>query len=57
MLILTRKIGQKVYITGGIEVTVETIKGGEVQLGFVAPDEIQILREEAKKKLRDCEPS
>ena len=46
MLCLSRKRGEKIVLTGGIEVTVVAIKGNVVRLGFVAPQDVKILRSE-----------
>ncbi len=47
MLLLTRKIGQKVLIdNGAIEVTVIQTQGNSIRLGFKAPAHIDIHREE-----------
>jgi carbon storage regulator CsrA len=46
MLILRRKIGERIVIDGRIEVTVLHIRGGKVRLGFNAPRDIRVLREE-----------
>ncbi len=46
MLVLTRKSGESVYIGRGIEVTVLAVQGGRVKLGFAAPPEVSIRREE-----------
>ncbi len=50
MLILSRKLNEKILIGGGITVTVVEIKGGKVRLGFVAPEGVKILRDELKEK-------
>jgi carbon storage regulator len=50
MLILSRKLNEKICIGGGITVTVVEIKGGKVRLGFQAPEGVKILREELKGK-------
>jgi len=44
MLVLTRRIGQKVHIGDGITVTVVSTGRGRVQLGIDAPREISVLR-------------
>lgn len=47
MLILTRSYEQSVIINGDIKVTVLGIdKRGTVKLGFDAPDDVNIVREE-----------
>ncbi|MBT8149243.1 MAG: carbon storage regulator CsrA [Gammaproteobacteria bacterium] len=46
MLILTRKIGEKILIAEEIEVTVLHVSGGQVKLGIDAPSEVSIMREE-----------
>ena len=49
MLVLTRKKGEQVFITvGSTEVAVKVVKvsGGSVVLGFNAPKDVSILREE-----------
>ena len=46
MLVLTRKVGEKVVIQGGITVTVVRAEDGRVRLGIEAPDDVRILRGE-----------
>jgi carbon storage regulator len=46
MLILRRKIGERIVIDGRIEVTVLQVRGGKVRLGFSAPRDVRVLREE-----------
>lgn len=47
MLVLTRKKGEQVVIDGGIVVTVLRVgDDGRVRLGFTAPREVRIFREE-----------
>ena len=46
MLNLTRRVGETVLIGEGIAVTVLGVKGNQVRLGIVAPDDVTILREE-----------
>ena len=46
MLILTRKIGEKIRIAEEIEVTVLHVGGSQVKLGIDAPQDISIMREE-----------
>jgi carbon storage regulator len=46
MLILTRKIGEKVVIGDGIYITVMAVNGSRVRLGFEAPKWVPIRRQE-----------
>jgi carbon storage regulator CsrA len=46
MLVLSRKIGEKVVIGNCITITVVDVKGNKVRLGISAPDDISILRSE-----------
>jgi len=48
MLVLSRKKQQRIKIDGGIEVVVVDIRNDSVQLGIVAPKEVQIVRDDAK---------
>ena len=46
MLVLTRKLMEKVYIGDKICVTVVRLEGGQVRLGIDAPREISVVRAE-----------
>jgi carbon storage regulator CsrA len=46
MLVLSRKVGEKVVIDGNITVEIVRIQGNRITLGFVAPAEVKILRAE-----------
>jgi carbon storage regulator len=50
LLILSRKLNEKILIGDGIVVTVLDLRGGKVKLGFSAPEGVKILREELKEK-------
>lgn len=50
MLCLTRSVEQKITINGNIVVTVLVIKENKVRLGFEAPKEVSIIRDNAKRK-------
>lgn len=49
MLVLSRKVGQKITIGDNITLTIVKISGNRVQLGIDAPLEISIRREEVQK--------
>lgn len=46
MLVLRRKVGETVMIGNDIQVQVLAIEGDQIKLGFSAPQDIQILRNE-----------
>jgi carbon storage regulator len=46
VLVLSRKLGEKLLISGGIAITILEIQGNRVRLGVAAPAHIDILREE-----------
>ena len=46
MLVLTRRNGESVHIGDAITVKVLSISGNQVKLGFSAPAEVAIRREE-----------
>jgi carbon storage regulator len=48
MLVLSRKSGQRVWIGGSIYVEVLDVGGGRVKLGFSAPPNMDIRREEIR---------
>jgi carbon storage regulator len=50
MLVLSRKSGQEVVIGDNIRLTVVAIRGNQVRLGFTAPPEVSIQREELCQK-------
>lgn len=50
MLVLTRRVEERIYIGDDIIITVVKINGARVKIGIEAPDYINIAREEL------CEP-
>jgi carbon storage regulator len=46
MLVLTRKVGETVIVGDNIRITVLEINRNQVRLGFEAPAEVKIYREE-----------
>ncbi len=46
MLVLTRKLMEKLYIGDNICVTVVRLEGGQVRLGIEAPREVAVVRAE-----------
>ena len=58
MLVLTRKLQEKITIAGNITVTVLRVKGQTVRIGIEAPREIRVIRGELPvEALKDGEES
>lgn len=52
MLILTRNIGESVFINGQeVKITVLGLKGRQVRLGFDAPKDVSVHREEIFERI------
>lgn len=51
MLVLSRKVGERIRIGNEVTVTVVRITGGGVRLGIEAPAELSIIREELHEEL------
>ena len=51
MLTLTRSVGETIRIGDDIEVHVVEVRGGTVRLGFKAPREVAIHREEVYRQI------
>lgn len=52
MLILTRRINETVMINDNIKVTVLEVSGQQVRLGFEAPKEVTVHREEVFDRIQ-----
>ena len=52
MLVLSRKKNESIIIGDNIRISVIAIRGDRVQLGFAAPAEIPIHREEIYRELQ-----
>jgi carbon storage regulator len=50
MLVLSRKIGEAIMVGDNIRITVVDIRGGKVRLGFVAPEDVIVDRQEVHEK-------
>ncbi len=53
MLILTRKVGEKIRIGDSIEIAVLEIKGRQVRIGIKAPAGLPVHREEVFQKIQE----
>ena len=52
MLILTRRVGEKLMIGDDISVTILGVKGNQVRIGVHAPSDVEIHREEIYARVR-----
>ncbi len=55
MLILTRRVNESVIINGDIKLTVLGIKGSQVRIGFDAPRDIAVHRQEIYDRIMEEE--
>ncbi len=51
MLILTRRMGERLMIGDDVSVTVLGVEGNQVRLGVDAPADVEVHREEIYKKI------
>ena len=51
MLVLSRKVGERLWIGENISITVVKISGGGVRIGVEAPAELPVVREELKARI------
>lgn len=54
MLVLSRKVGERILIGDGIAVTVVRITNGGVRIGIDAPPEMTVIRQELKDQLDEA---
>jgi carbon storage regulator len=55
MLVLSRKLGEKIYIADNICITVVDIDRGKIRLGIEAPRDVPIFRKELLTKAEEAE--
>ena len=53
MLVLSRKLGEKIYINDNICITVVDIDRGKIRLGIEAPRDVPIFRQELLAEGKD----
>jgi len=57
MLVLSRKLGESIFISESIRVTVVACKNGKIRLGIEAPPEVRVIREELTESCFKSAPS
>jgi len=50
MLVLSRKVNERIVIGNNIRMTVVSIRGNQVRLGFEAPQSVPIFRDELRRQ-------
>jgi carbon storage regulator len=53
MLVLSRKVGEKILIGDNISVTVVRVAQGMVRIGVEAPQNMAVVREEIKDQVHE----
>lgn len=56
MLVLSRKLGEKIYVGENIILTVVDIDRGKIRLGIEAPRDIPIHRQEVYEAMHGTKP-
>lgn len=56
MLVLTRKLGEKIRIGDSITLTVVEVDRGKVRIGIEAPKDVRVMRDELLNPDRDETP-
>src|SRR4051794_23086902 len=55
MLVLSRKVGEEIVIGDNIRLKVLSIRGNQIRLGFTAPKDVVIHREELTQQPRKAD--
>jgi carbon storage regulator len=51
MLVLTRRLGESIWINDDIRIVIQNIRGNQVRVGIAAPKEMIVHREEIYQKI------
>ena len=52
MLVLSRKVNQRIMLSNGVVITVVGIRGDKTRIGIEAPTDVEIVRDDAKQQHR-----
>jgi len=53
MLVLSRKINERIMISDDIEITIVSVNGDNVRIGIQAPKDVKILRSEVFEEIQE----
>lgn len=51
MLVLSRKVGETIWVGDDVEIVITEIKGDQIKLGIQAPKSIEIVRGELRTEV------
>jgi carbon storage regulator len=51
MLVLSRKVGEKLVIDDDVTVAILSVRGNQVRIGIAAPPEVEVHREEIYQRV------
>lgn len=51
MLVLTRKLGESIWINDDVRIVIQSIRRNQVRVGIVAPKEMVVHREEIYQRI------
>jgi len=51
MLVLTRRLGESIWINDDIRIVIQSIRGNQVRVGIAAPKEMVVHREEIYQRI------
>lgn len=51
MLVLTRKVGETIWVGDNVEIVITEIKGDQIKLGIQAPKSVEIVRGELRTEV------
>jgi carbon storage regulator len=53
MLVLSRRIGETIFIGTEVSVTVLGVTGNQIRLGITAPKQVSVHREEVQRRIAE----
>lgn len=53
MLVLSRKVGETIWVGDNVEIIITEIKGEQIKLGIQAPKSIEIVRGELRTEVSE----